>query len=140
LADVHTPEQRKRNMARIRATDTKPEMGVRRVLHANGFRYRLHAANLPGKPDLVFPRKKKAIFVHGCFWHSHTCRYGVVRPATNAQFWIAKRERTVERDSENIAALEQLGWDALIVWECELRDMVRLEARMVAFIQEGEMA
>src|ERR1700744_5363571 len=95
MADVHTREQRSRNMAAIRGKDTKPEVRVRSVLHALGYRFRLHRKDLPGKPDIVLPKHRIAIFVHGCFWHSHCCRYGAVVPATRAEFWAAKRAGTV---------------------------------------------
>ena len=96
--DVHTPRQRSRNMAAIKGKDTRPEMVVRRMLHRLGFRYALHKNGLPGKPDLVFPSRRKVIFVHGCYWHIHDCRYGRVVPATRADFWRAKRRSNVERD------------------------------------------
>ena len=110
-------------MSRIRSKDTKPEMLVRRLLFTEGYRYRLHARDLPGTPDLVFPSRKLAVFVNGCFWHSHTCPNGTHKPATNADFWAAKRSRTVERDGQALAGLATLGWRTLTVWECELRDL-----------------
>jgi DNA mismatch endonuclease (patch repair protein) len=120
MTDVLTPEQRKRCMSRIRGKDTKPEMVVRRLVHAMGYRYRLHQKDLPGKPDLVFPCLKKVIFVHGCFWHVHNCRYGRVKPATNAEFWESKRSGNRERDARNRRHLTQLGWQALVIWECQV--------------------
>jgi DNA mismatch endonuclease (patch repair protein) len=120
LIDVLTPEQRKRCMSRIRGKDTKPEMVVRRLVHAMGYRYRLHQKDLPGKPDLVFPCLKKVIFVHGCFWHVHNCRYGRVKPATNAEFWERKRSGNRERDARNRRHLKHLGWQALVIWECQV--------------------
>jgi DNA mismatch endonuclease (patch repair protein) len=107
-------------MSRIRGKDTKPEMVVRRLVHAMGYRYRLHQKDLPGKPDLVFPCLKKVIFVHGCFWHVHNCRYGRVKPATNAEFWESKRSGNRERDARNRRHLTQLGWQALVIWECQV--------------------
>src|SRR5262249_10525736 len=98
MVDVHTPMQRSRNMAAIHAKDTKPEMIVRRMVHSFGYRYRLHARDLIGCPDLVLPKYKFLIFVHGCFWHMHKCRYGKVVPKTNARFWQNKRLQNVERD------------------------------------------
>ena len=121
MVDVLTREQRHLAMSRIRSKDTKPEMIVRRSLHGIGYRYRLHAAKLPGKPDLVFQKRRKVIFVHGCFWHSHTCTNGQRKPKTNPGFWEDKRERTVARDAQNVAALKADGWDVLVVWECELK-------------------
>jgi DNA mismatch endonuclease, patch repair protein len=118
MADVLTPEQRKLNMSRIRSRDTKPEMVVRSLVHAMGFRYRLHSKKLPGTPDLVFPKHHKIIFVHGCFFHMHDCHYGKVVPKTNEEFWKVKREGNKARDAENLKGLDDAGWKILIVWEC----------------------
>lgn len=120
--DVHSPAQRRYNMSSIRSSGTAPELALRRLLHADGFRYRLNVKSLPGTPDLVFPARHKAIFVNGCFWHSHSCKYGAVTPKTNQDFWTKKRAATIDRDLQNIIALESMGWDVLTVWECELRD------------------
>jgi len=122
MPDVHTSEQRSRNMRAIKSRDSRPEMIVRRLLHSNGYRYRLHDTALPGTPDIVFPAKRKVIFVNGCFWHSHACAHGQVAPATNAEFWANKRERTVARDQEKSEILLNLGWKVLVVWECQCRD------------------
>jgi DNA mismatch endonuclease (patch repair protein) len=119
--DVLTKEQRQRNMASIRGKNTKPEMVVRSLVHRLGYRYRLHKKTLPGKPDLVFASRRKLIFVHGCFWHMHDCRYGTVKPATNALFWEAKRMLNVDRDRKCRMLLEQAGWQVLVIWECETR-------------------
>lgn len=119
--DVHTREQRSRNMAAIRSANTKPEMRVRSALHRLGFRFRLHRKDLPGRPDIVLPKHRTVIFVHGCFWHCHRCRYGSVVPATRAAFWAAKRGGNVERDRRNATALRKLGWRVLVLWECEIR-------------------
>jgi DNA mismatch endonuclease, patch repair protein len=121
MADVHTREQRSRNMAAIRSANTRPEVRVRSALHSLGFRFRLHRKDLPGKPDIVLPKFHTAIFVHGCFWHCHSCKYGSVVPATRAEFWAAKRGGNVQRDRKNRAALRKLGWRVLVVWECEVR-------------------
>jgi len=118
MADVLTPEQRSFNMSQIRSRNTKPEMIVRSLVHRMGYRYRLHRKDLPGKPDLVFPSRRKIIFVHGCFFHLHDCSYGRVVPKTNAEFWQNKRQGNVERDNRNLEALENDGWSVLIVWEC----------------------
>lgn len=120
--DVHNREQRSRNMAAIRSANTKPEMRVRSALHAMGLRFRLHRKDLPGRPDIVLPKHRTAIFVHGCFWHCHRCRYGSVAPATRADFWAAKRAGNVARDRRNAAALRRLGWRVLTIWECEVRN------------------
>jgi DNA mismatch endonuclease (patch repair protein) len=111
--DVHSPEQRRRNMAAIKGKNTKPELFVRRLAHRLGYRFRLHRRDLPGSPDLVFPRLRKAIFVHGCYWHMHKCRWGRVTPKTNAIFWQTKRVGNVARDRRNLAAIRRNGWNAL---------------------------
>jgi len=108
-------------MAAIRSANTRPEMRVRSALHGLGFRFRLHGKDLPGRPDIVLPKYGTAIFVHGCFWHCHRCKYGSVVPATRAEFWAAKRGGNVERDRRNAAALRKLGWRVLVMWECEVR-------------------
>ncbi len=118
MPDVLTPEQRRFNMSRIRNSNTKPEMIVRKMVHQMGYRYRLHRKDLPGKPDLVFPGRRKIIFVHGCFFHMHNCKYGQVIPKTNAEFWAKKRQSNVERDKRNEIQLENDGWQILTVWEC----------------------
>ena len=108
-------------MAAIRSANTKPEVRVRAALHALGYRFRLHRKNLPGRPDIVLPKYGTAIFVHGCFWHCHRCKYGSVVPATRADFWVAKRGGNVARDRRNASALRKLGWRVLTLWECEVR-------------------
>ena len=126
--------QRRRNMQRIRSKDTQPEMRVRRLVHSLGFRYRLHARELPGRPDLVFRTRRKAIFVHGCYWHVHDCALGRVTPATNAEFWRAKRQGNVDRDIRNLAALRDTGWETLVIWECETKDAGALRKRVAGFL------
>lgn len=121
MTDVHSHEQRSRNMAAIRSKNTKPELLVRSMLHALGYRFRLHKKDLPGKPDIVLPRHHAAIFVNGCFWHCHQCRLGSAVPATRAEFWAKKRKDNVERDVRNRARLEDAGWKVLVLWECEIR-------------------
>lgn len=116
-------EARRRNMKAIRARNTKPEMVVRRLLHAQGYRYRLHVTGLPGRPDLVFPSRKKAVEVRGCFWHHHTehgCRNGAI-PISRREWWVAKLTANVARDARNLSALTEAGWDVLVIWECEVR-------------------
>jgi DNA mismatch endonuclease (patch repair protein) len=119
-------------MSRIRGRDTKPELRVRRFLHARGFRYRLHARDLPGAPDIVLPRYRSVVFVHGCFWHRHPgCRFAY-RPKTRAEFWEAKFEGNVERDNRNRAKLERGNWRVFVVWECEIsEDHLALLARAI---------
>lgn len=108
-------------MRAVRSRDTKPELVVRRLLHAMGYRYRLHRRDLPGAPDIVFPGRRKIIFVHGCFWHGHDCARGARLPATNVDYWRSKIARNVTRDADNIAALKAAGWEVLVVWECQLK-------------------
>lgn len=113
------PVQRSRNMARIANRDTKPEMEVRRVLFANGFRYCLHRKDLPGRPDIALPRYRIAVFVHGCFWHGHSCSRGR-RPSSNTAFWNAKIDKNLARDRQAVAAVEATGWTACVIWQCSL--------------------
>ena len=118
-ADVFSAKKRSEVMRAVKSTDTKPEMIVRRALHAAGFRYRLHAKGLPGKPDIVLPKHRTVIFIHGCFWHGHNCKRGARSPKTNGAYWRAKIGRNKARDEKNAAALEALGWRVVTVWECE---------------------
>lgn len=138
MADRLTPEQRSWNMSLIRGKNTKPELLVRRLLHAKGYRYRLHGSagkdRLPGRPDLVFSGRRKVIFINGCFWHFHNCRAGQHAPKTNAAFWEAKRTRTKNRDADQRRLLIDAGWEVLTVWECELKDGSALEAHLVEFL------
>ena len=113
-------------MRRVRGKDTTPEKAVRSLLHRLGFRFRLHRRDLPGKPDIVLPRHKAVVFVHGCFWHRHSGCVRASTPATRQDYWLPKFQRTVERDSRNQERLAQLGWNVIVVWECELRDVSRL--------------
>lgn len=134
MTDVLTPTQRRFNMSRIRSKNTGPELAVRRVVHAMGYRYRLHVRDIPGRPDLVFPRLRKIIFVHGCFWHMHSCPRGLVQPKTNAAFWDLKRRGNVARDRSIVRTLRRAGWSILTVWECEVRRPDRLERRLRRFL------
>jgi DNA mismatch endonuclease, patch repair protein len=121
MADVHDKATRSFNMSQIKGKNTKPEMLVRRFLHAKGFRYKLHDKSLPGKPDLVLPKYKTVIFIHGCYWHKHeSCRYFVV-PKTRTEWWMNKINGNVANDLRAIAALEKEGWKVITVWECELK-------------------
>lgn len=132
--DVLTPEQRHRCMSRIRSTNTKPELFVRRMVHSMGYRYRLHQDSLPGKPDLVLPKYHAVIFVHGCFWHMHKCQYGKVTPKTNVKFWQLKRQSNVKRDRRNLRQLKKTGWRVLTVWECETRCTEKLTRKLNRFL------
>lgn len=120
MKDRLTKAQRSRNMARIRAKDTRPELIVRSLVHRMGYRFRLHRRDLPGTPDLVFPRLKAVIFVHGCFWHRHSCANGRVVPGTRRKFWVEKFAANQRRDRRNRQALVRLGWKVLVLWECEV--------------------
>jgi DNA mismatch endonuclease, patch repair protein len=131
MVDRLTREQRSFNMSRIRGRDTKPELTLRRGLHGLGFRFRLHRRDLPGRPDLVFPGRHAAIFVHGCFWHGHHCPMCQL-PATRTAFWQTKMESNCDRDRRAVAALAAAGWRVLVVWECALRGPVRLPEGKVA--------
>lgn len=108
-------------MRAVKSADTKPEIIVRKLVHALGYRFRLHRNSLPGSPDLVFPSRKKVLFVHGCFWHGHRCKRGHRVPKTNTSYWLAKIARNKARDAKQIAALKRAGWQPLVVWECQLR-------------------
>lgn len=128
------PETRRRMLA-VRGRDTAPELRVRRILHGMGYRFRLHRTDLPGTPDIVLPRHRKIVLVHGCFWHGHDDCKRATRPVNNANTWAAKIEGNRRRDSRNIEALGALGWSVLVLWECEIRDTLRLEARLRAFLE-----
>lgn len=126
-------------MRRIRSKDTAPELIVRRHLRTLGFTgYRLHRKELPGKPDIVFIGKRKAILVHGCFWHGHDCKEGIRKPRSNQEYWTRKIEGNRERDESRIAELRQMGWTVLTVWECELRDTEALQLKLHTFVMGAE--
>jgi DNA mismatch endonuclease, patch repair protein len=133
--DTVSPEQRSAIMSRVRSRDTKPEMLVRKLVHGLGYRYRLHCKDLPGNPDIVFRPRRKVIFVHGCFWHGHDCRAGRNKPSSNTDYWGSKLDRNKERDRANQKELVKQGWDILVVWECETRDMEYLERTVVSFLE-----
>lgn len=126
MVDSLTPEARSLNMAKIRGKDTGPELLVRRAAHALGLRFRLHRRDLPGTPDLVFPGRRIALFVHGCFWHRHPgCRFAYT-PKSRIEFWQTKFDANVARDARKLAELSEAGWTAVTIWECETRDQNRL--------------
>src|ERR1700674_1862501 len=133
MVDVLTRKQRSFNMSQIRAKNTTPEMRVRRLLYSLGYRYSLHVRDLPGCPDIVLPKHKALIFVHGCFWHMHNCRFGRVTPKTNAKFWQKKRTSNVERDKRQRCFLRK-EWSVHTVWECETRDIKKLSRRLIRFL------
>jgi len=134
MTDVLTPEQRKRCMSRIGPKGSAPEKTVRSVVHGMGYRFRLHRCDLPGKPDLVLPRHRAVIFVHGCFWHRHSCKYGRPQPKSNSEFWREKLARNVERDKRVVHELRRRGWQVLIIWECETRSRPRMTAKINRFL------
>jgi DNA mismatch endonuclease (patch repair protein) len=119
VADKLTTERRSWNMSRVRSKDTGPELIVRSLLHKQGFRFRLHRKGLPGKPDIVLPKYKTVIFVHGCFWHSHPNCSDATVPKSRTEFWVKKFEDTVKRDANNQASLLDMGWKVIVIWECE---------------------
>jgi DNA mismatch endonuclease (patch repair protein) len=134
MADKLTPERRSENMRRIKSKGMKPEMVVRRMAHKLGYRFRLHRRDLPGKPDMAFVGKRKAIFVHGCFWHQHRyCREGRM-PGSNETYWKPKLTRNVERDAANLAMLAMSGWRTLVIWECETKNIATLKRRPRKFL------
>ena len=134
MADVHSKKVRSYNMSLIKGKNTKPEITVRKYLHAQGYRFRLHVKDLPGKPDIVLPKYKTVIFVHGCFWHQHPGCKHAARSASNQEYWEKKLDRNINRDKRNLNDLGLLGWRVLVIWECETRDKAALVERMISFI------
>ena len=135
--DTLTPEERSERMGRVRHKDTKPEIIVRRLIHRMGYRYRLHRRDLPGTPDLTFGSRRKVIFVHGCFWHRHENCPLARMPKSRIDFWKTKLEANRIRDMQTLAALREDGWDALVIWECQLADLKKLEHTIHQYL-EGE--
>jgi DNA mismatch endonuclease, patch repair protein len=134
--DVVSPAKRSAMMSGIRGKDTKPELAVRRLVHSLGYRFRLHRRDLPGSPDLVLPRLRKVIFVHGCFWHRHPgCRFAYT-PKANAEFWLKKLTSNASRDAAACSALIAHGWDVMVVWECQVRNRQVLAGRLCAFLTD----
>lgn len=127
--DIVSPAKRSQMMAGIRGKNTKPELVVRSIAHGLGLRYRLHRNDVPGRPDLLFPKHRTAVFVHGCFWHRHDCGLAAV-PKTRTEFWLTKFATNVERDRRHRAELEVQGWRVLEIWECETRDTEAVERRL----------
>jgi len=135
MADVFSVKKRSLVMSRIRSRNTAPEMAVRRLIYGMGFRYRLYAPDLPGKPDLVFRKDRKVIFVHGCFWHCHSACIDGHSPKTNTGYWRSKLARNKTRDRKSVRSLRKLGWDVIVVWECEIRDIGVLQKRLRGFLK-----
>ena len=136
MTDILNKEKRSWNMSRIRSGNTKPEIAVRRTLHVLGYRFRLHRKDLPGKPDIVLPKYKTVIFVHGCFWHRHeNCRYSY-NPKSRTKFWQDKFAANIERDKRSAADLKMLGWRQLVIWECETRDPENIRSIIERFFEK----
>lgn len=133
MVDNRTPESRSALMSRIRGRNTAPEMIVRRLLHSLGYRFRLHRGDLPGTPDIVFPSRRKIVFVHGCFWHAHGCRIGRP-PKSRPEFWLPKLERNRAKDDRNRRQLRALGWSVLTVWQCQTKAEEKLRQRLISFL------
>lgn len=131
---------RSRIMRAVRGRDTGPERALRRLLHGLGYRFRLHRKGLPGTPDLVFPARRKAIFVHGCFWHGHDCARGARVPKANRDYWLAKVARNKARDAASTLALEAAGWRVETIWECQMKDAPALKARLAAILDQTAAA
>jgi DNA mismatch endonuclease (patch repair protein) len=132
--DSLSPVKRSWLMGQVASKNTKPELAIRRLLHSMGYRFRLHAGDLPGKPDIIFTARKKAIFVHGCFWHGHLgCRYAKL-PKTRIEFWSEKMDRNRVRDERAVMQLQTLGWECMVVWQCELKDTKSTVAALAEFL------
>jgi DNA mismatch endonuclease (patch repair protein) len=134
MADNLSPEDRSKHMARIRGRDTRPELQVRGLLHSAGYRYRVQLKGVPGRPDIAFPARKKAVFVHGCFWHGHEGCKLAHTPRTRPDYWAAKFERNKARDQRQRLQAAELGWEVLVVWECEVTSKGALRDRLTAFL------
>jgi len=142
MPDMFDQQKRSEIMSRVHSNNTSPEIRVRKLLHRIGYRFRLHRQDLPGKPDIVLPKYKTVIFVHGCFWHGcPVCRHAQVRPQTNTEYWNKKLDRTMARDKENIERLRSLGWRVLVIWECETRKRREeaLEQKIISSFEQLKM-
>lgn len=135
MSDIYSKSKRSEIMSHISGKETKPEIIVRKFLFTNGFRFRKNAINLPGKPDIVLPKYKTIIFIHGCFWHGHTCKRGVL-PTTSVEFWKAKIGGNIERDKRNIAELEKKGWLVIVIWQCEIKNIKLQKERLAKLLLE----
>ncbi|MBU0516284.1 MAG: DNA mismatch endonuclease Vsr [Proteobacteria bacterium] len=135
MTDVFSKRKRSWIMSRVRGKDTTPEKAVRSLVHRLGYRYRLHGSDLPGKPDLIFPSRRKVIFVNGCFWHGHGCVRGNRIPKTNEEYWINKIKRNRKRDESHKRELRKLGWKTLTIWECQIINSEKLQSRLINFLE-----
>ncbi|HQU59793.1 MAG TPA: DNA mismatch endonuclease Vsr [Saprospiraceae bacterium] len=136
MADVFDKNKRSDIMKRVKSSNTRPEMLIRKYLFSKGYRYRLHKKDIPGKPDLIFPAKKKIIFINGCFWHGHDCKRGARIPKANREYWLKKIGRNVERDKENFSKLKELGYKVAVIWECEMKDFQAIAEKLATFLNE----
>ena len=134
MMDVFSKQKRSWIMSRVRGKDTSPEIFVRSLIHRLGYRFRLHSKDLPGKPDIVFPSRKKVIFVHGCFWHGHDCPRGSRIPKSNQEYWKFKIKKNIARDRQNSVDLKTMGWKSSVFWECELKNEVTLQSQIIDFL------
>lgn len=135
MSDCFSKKKRSWVMSRVRDRDTSPEMAVRSLVHRLGYRFRLHQKDLPGKPDLTFPSRCKVIFVNGCFWHGHDCLRGDRKPKSNVEYWRKKIERNKQRDKANQQRITKLGWEFLVIWECQIKDHEKLKTVLVSFLE-----
>ncbi|MFV0587700.1 very short patch repair endonuclease [Bacteroides reticulotermitis] len=135
MSDIYSKSKRSEIMSHISGKETKPEIIVRKFLFANGFRFRKNVINLPGKPDIVLPKYKTIIFIHGCFWHGHTCKRGVL-PTTNVEFWKTKIGENIERDKRNIAEFEKNDWLVIVIWQCEIKNIKLQKERLEKLLLE----
>lgn len=138
MPDKFTSQERSRIMSRVKGKNTKPEKVVRSLLHLMGYRFRLHRKDLPGKPDIVLPKHRKVVFVHGCFWHGHENCRRAARPQANADFWNKKIDSNIARDANTQVELEKLGWQFLVIWQCEMKDVEKLRQRLAGFLKSKE--
>jgi DNA mismatch endonuclease (patch repair protein) len=136
MTDVFPSDKRSWIMSRVRGKNTSAELKIRSLIHRLGFRFRLHRKDLPGKPDLIFPSRKKVIFVHGCFWHGHDCSRGHRIPKTHSEYWVEKIRRNSERDAAQLSKLNALGWAVLVIWECEIEKIEVVSTKICLFLQE----
>lgn len=137
MTDIFTSEQRSRCMSAVHSTNTTPEVLLRSLLRSHGFRFRMNVASLPGKPDFVFPRQKRIIFVHGCFWHRHGCAAGRSIPSTKRRFWMSKLSENRKRDARQLSQLRRAGWVVLVIWQCQLNGArwQQVTRRIISFLQ-----
>ena len=135
MVDTVSPEVRSRIMAGVKSKNTKPEMKVRRLLHRLGYRYRLHRPDLPGRPDIVFPSRRKVVLVNGCFWHSHRNCDKVRIPENNKDYWLPKLKRNRDRDECNLELLTENGWTVMTIWECQLKDLATIAEQLIEFLE-----